>query len=186
MHYEEKAFFIWRIKTSVRYVIPHGLTFWRVRKKAKCVKFETWKYWICFEPNLKRDFVSGVNMKVFLDLYFYCFQCTTRVCHDSAQANRDSMELYKIHHEPGTSFKCYFHPKSVVKDGAVLKQTIHWSLAIHVTLWPGLGIITGIGICTCTFYWKRCRRNRYDLEESARAQFDDNRITDPYNNLERY
>ena len=125
-------------------------------------------------------------MKAFLDLYFYYFQCTTRVCHDSAQANRDSMELYKIHHEPGTSFKCYFHPKSVVKDGAVLNQTIHWSLAIHVTLWPGLGILTGIGICTCTFYWKRCKRNRYDFEESTRAHFDNNRITNPYNNLERY
>ena len=97
------------------------------------------------------------------------------------------MELYKIHHEPGTSFKCYFHPQSVVKDGAVLTQTIHWTLAIHVTLWPSLGILTGIGICTCTFCWKRCkRRNRYDFEVSTRAQFDDNRITDPYNNLERY
>ncbi len=65
------------------------------------------------------------------------------------------METYYRKHEKGMIFKCYFHPANVVTDGAVLNLTIHWSLAIHVILWPCLGIIAGIISCAYIYFRKR-------------------------------
>ena len=63
-------------------------------------------------------------------------------------------------HEKGMIFTCYFHPTNVVTDGAVLNLTIHWSLAVHVTLWPCLGILSGVLLCVYTYFWKKHVRKK--------------------------
>ncbi len=63
-------------------------------------------------------------------------------------------------HEKGMIFTCYFHPTNVVTDGAVMNLTIHWSLAVHVTLWPSLGILAGILLCVYTYFWKKHVRRK--------------------------
>ena len=67
-------------------------------------------------------------------------------------------------HEKGMIFTCYFHPTNVVTDGAVLNLTIHWSLAVHVTLWPSLAILSGVLLCVYTYFWKKHvrRKNKTD------------------------
>ncbi len=80
------------------------------------------------------------------------------------------MELYYRAHERGRSFTCYFHPSSVVTDGVVLTRTIHWSLAVHVTVWPGLGIVIGFTVCIYTYIWKKThRKSRAKHGKNARS-----------------
>ncbi len=117
----------------------------------------------------------------------FWFQCATRICYKTVQRNRDYVQRYQVDHETGSTFPCFFHPSAVVNDGAVLRKTIHWSLAVHVILWPSFGILAGISTCGYTYYWKRRKRKQYDFGDSSNAQLeDDTRITDPYNNWERY
>lgn len=94
------------------------------------------------------------------------------------------MQLYKLNHEPGTSFKCYFHPSHVLSDGVVLFKSIHWSLAVHVIMWPSLGILMGVSICAYTYYWKKCKRNGYDVD-TLQSDLSPDTIAGPYN-WERY
>ena len=78
------------------------------------------------------------------------------------------MEVYMKKHGKGMIFTYYFHPTNVVTDGAVLNLTIHWSLAVHVTLWPSLGILSGVLLCVYTYFWKKHVRKK-KIHLSARC-----------------
>ena len=105
-------------------------------------------------------FIPQLVVKLDLLCRYLSFQCTTRTCSYNRQLNIEAMELYYRDHERGRSFKCYFHPTSVVTDGVVLTKSIHWSLAVHVTVWPGMGIIIGFTICIYTYIWKKRHRKK--------------------------
>ncbi len=95
------------------------------------------------------------------------FQCTTRICHYTRQLNLEAMETYSRKHEKGMIFKCYFHPTNVVTDGAVLNLTIHWSLAVHVILWPCLGMIIGIISCAYMYFRRRDQHKHRKKKQPA-------------------
>ncbi len=108
------------------------------------------------------------------------------MCHELTQDNRDYMQLYYDTHQPGMLFKCYFYPSTVLRDGAVLRRTIHWSLAVHVVLWPGLTLFIGIGWCSYMVYKKKCKRKEYELDIMMDTYASTAHICDPYNDLERF
>ena len=82
-------------------------------------------------------------------------QCCIEICEADSNANRDRVETYRQQHAlPGMTHTCYYDPLHVTR-GAFLERTIHWTLAFHVILWPGLSIIASILMC---FYIRNERK----------------------------